>query len=66
MREHFYNVVLIGKMTGKEILNVGFGKNKEDAFDLFCDLANVVKKAKAKLVLYEDKGTSRERKYLVN
>lgn len=66
MREHFYNVVLIGKMTGRVILNVGFGKNKADAFDLFCDLANTMKKTKAKLVLYEDKGTSREREYLVN
>ena len=66
MREHFYNVVLIGKMTGREILNIGFGKNKAGAFDLFCDLANIMKKTKAKLVLYEDKDTSREREYLVN
>lgn len=64
MREHFYNVVLMDK-TGKELLNIEFGKSRGEALALFYDLSDMIKKTKAKLVLYEDKGTSKEREYLV-
>ena len=65
MREHFYNVVLMDK-TGKELLNIEFGKDRKEALGLFYDLADMIKKTKAKLVLYEDKDTPKEREYLVN
>lgn len=65
MKEHFYNVVLMDK-TGKELLNIEFGKDRKEALGLFYDLADMVKKTKAKLVLYEDKDTPKEREYLIN
>lgn len=65
MREHFYHVVLTDKKIGREILNVDFGKSRVEALALFYDLSFVVKKTRAKLVLYEDKGTSNEKEYLV-
>lgn len=65
MREHFYHVVLMDKKTDREILNVDFGKSRVEALALFYDLADTMKKTKAKLVLYEDKDTPKEREYLV-